>query len=55
MLAKDGALPGGMSLEMIKALTSDKDIVMMLKDKKMQAIMSDIMTQGPEAMKKVDL
>ena len=53
LIAKDGNLPGGMDVDMMKALASDPEILTMLKDKKMQDIMSAIMTQGPDAMKKV--
>ena len=37
---------------MAKALASDPDIMQMLKDKKMQEIMSAVMEGGPEGMKK---
>lgn len=51
-IAEDGSLPGGMSKEMMKALTSDADIMQMLKDPKMQDIMKAVMEGGPEAIKK---
>ena len=51
-LGADGSLPGGMSKELMKALSSDKDIMRMLKDPKMQDIMKAVMTGGPEAIKK---
>ena len=51
--AKDGTLPGGMAPNMMKALASDTDIVNMLRDPKMQDIMSAVMTGGPDALKKV--
>lgn len=44
---------GGMSPNMMKALASDPEIIRMLRDKKMQDIMSAVMTGGPAAMKKV--
>ena len=37
---------------MAKALASDPEIMQMLKDKKMQEIMSAVMEGGPEGMKK---
>eukprot|EP01041_Mallomonas_annulata_P013125 gene13125-27738_t len=52
MRAKDGSLPGGLSPEIMKAMSSDPYITQMLKDPKMQAIMKDVMTGGPEALKK---
>lgn len=48
----DGTLPGGMSPELVKQLTSDKDIMNMLKDTKMQDILKSVMTNGPDGMKK---
>jgi hypothetical protein len=51
-VAADGGLPGGMSAAMMKALTSDPKIMMMLKDPKMQDIMKSVMTGGPDAFKK---
>lgn len=52
IMAEDGSLPGGLSKEMMKALSSDKGIMTMLKDPKMQDIMKAVMTGGPEAAKK---
>ena len=43
-VSKDGNLPGGMSKDMLKALTSDQDIMRMLQDPKMQDIMSAVMS-----------
>ncbi len=51
--AKDGTLPGGLPPEVMKALASDRDIVQMLRDPKMQDIMSAVMTGGPQALQKV--
>ena len=50
--AKDGALPGGLTPEMARALASDPEIMTMLRDQKLQDIMADVMGGGPEAMKK---
>ena len=50
--AKDGNLPGGMSKDMLKALSKDPEIMRMLKDPKMQDIMGAVMTGGPDAIKK---
>ena len=50
--AKDGNLPGGMSKDMLKALSGDPEIMRMLKDPKMQDIMGAVMTGGPDAIKK---
>lgn len=44
VVSKDGNLPGGMSKDMLKALTSDQDIMRMLQDPKMQDIMSAVMS-----------
>ena len=44
---------GGMSPELMKALASDPEIIRMLRDPKMQDIMSAVMTGGPKAMQKV--
>lgn len=52
LTAKDGTLPGGMSPQIIKALASDPEIVQLLRDPKMQAIMKDMMVGGPEGVKK---
>ena len=50
--AKDGALPGGLSPEIARALASDPEIMAMLRDPKLQDIMTAVMSGGPEAMKK---
>jgi len=50
--AKDGSLPGGMSKDMLKALSGDPEIMRMLKDPKMQDIMGAVMSGGPDAIKK---
>jgi len=50
--AKDGSLPGGMSKEMLRALSSDPEIMKMLRDPKMQDIMQAVMSGGPDAIKK---
>eukprot|EP00981_Chlorochromonas_danica_P012821 scaffold5444_cov181-Ochromonas_danica.AAC.2 len=50
--SKDGTLPGGLPPEMVKALTSDPQILQMLRDPKMQDIMQAVMTGGPDAMKR---
>ena len=52
LVAKDGRLPGGMSKDMMKALSGDPEIIAMLRDPKMQDIMGAVMTGGPEAMQK---
>lgn len=48
----DGALPGGLPPEMVKALASDPQILQMLRDPKMQDIMQAVMTGGPDAIKR---
>eukprot|EP00596_Hydrurales_sp_CCMP1899_P010698 CAMPEP_0119036966 /NCGR_PEP_ID=MMETSP1177-20130426/5026_1 /TAXON_ID=2985 /ORGANISM="Ochromonas sp, Strain CCMP1899" /LENGTH=145 /DNA_ID=CAMNT_0006997557 /DNA_START=199 /DNA_END=636 /DNA_ORIENTATION=- len=50
--SKDGSLPGGLDPAMMKVLASDKEIMVMLKDPKMQDIMKDVMTGGPDGIKK---
>lgn len=50
--ANDGNLPGGLSPKMVKAMSSDPKIMMILQDKKMQEMMTAIMTKGPDAIKK---
>ena len=42
-----------MSPDLMKALAGDPEIIRMLRDPKMQDIMSAVMTGGPTAMKKV--
>lgn len=51
-VAKDGSLPGGLSKDMMKAMSSDPQIMEMLKDPKMQEIMFAVMQGGPDAIKK---
>lgn len=51
-VAKDGGLPGGMSPELLKSLSADPAIMQMLRDPKMQDIMTSVMRGGPDAMKK---
>ena len=51
-VAADGTLPGGLPPAMMKMLAGDKEIMSFLRDPKMQAIMSDVMKGGPDAMKK---
>lgn len=48
----DGTLPGGLDPAMMKALSTDPEIMLFLKDPKMQDIMKAVMQGGPEAMKK---
>jgi hypothetical protein len=50
--SQDGSLPGGLSPDMMKAMSSDPEIMNMLKDPKMQDIMKTMMTGGPDAIKK---
>eukprot|EP00607_Mallomonas_marina_P004591 CAMPEP_0182425532 /NCGR_PEP_ID=MMETSP1167-20130531/11981_1 /TAXON_ID=2988 /ORGANISM="Mallomonas Sp, Strain CCMP3275" /LENGTH=144 /DNA_ID=CAMNT_0024606335 /DNA_START=169 /DNA_END=603 /DNA_ORIENTATION=- len=50
--ASDGTLPGGLSPEVMKVLGSDPVVVQMLKDPKMQSILKDVMTSGPDGLKK---
>jgi hypothetical protein len=54
VVAKDGTLPGGLSPQLVRALSSDREIVTMLRDPKMQDIMSAVMTGGPKALQKVN-
>jgi hypothetical protein len=51
--AKDGSLPGGMNAGLMKALAADPDISRMLRDPRMQEIMSAVMTGGPQGLQKV--
>ena len=53
--AKDGSLPGGMDPGLMKALAADPDISRMLRDPKMQEIMSAVMTRGPQGLQKVSI
>jgi len=50
--SSDGTLPGGLSPEVVKLLTSDGEIMSMMKDPKMQDILKSVMKAGPEGMKK---
>eukprot|EP01038_Epipyxis_sp_PR26KG_P014774 gene14774-19855_t len=51
-LDKDGNLPGGLSKDVLKAIATDKSVVQMLRDPKMQDIMKAVMTGGPDGLKK---
>lgn len=51
-VSADGALPGGLPPEMMKALAADPEIMAYLKDPKFQDIMKAVMNGGPEALKK---
>lgn len=51
-IAKDGNLPGGLSPQILKALSSDPQIMRMLSDPKMQDMMKAVMTGGPNGIKK---
>ena len=48
--SKDGALPGGMTPQMVKQLTSDRELMTMLREPKMQDILKSVMTNGPGEM-----
>lgn len=48
---QDGNLPGGLPKELVKALSSDPQIMEMLRDPKTQEMMQAVMSGGPEAMK----
>jgi hypothetical protein len=50
--SKDGTLPGGLSPQIVKAMTSDPEIMRLLRDPKMQDVMKAVMTSGPEGLKK---
>lgn len=52
VLSKDGRLPGGLSPEVMKELSSDPEIMTMLRDPKMQEIMKSVMTGGPQSLQK---
>jgi hypothetical protein len=51
ILDANGNLPGGMSKEMVKALTADPALMSMIGDPKMQQIMKAVMTGGPDAFR----
>jgi len=52
VLSKDGRLPGGLAPEVMKELSSDPEIMTMLRDPKMQDIMKAVMTGGPQGLQK---
>jgi hypothetical protein len=52
-VAADGTLPGGIPLDMMKALATDKEVASFLRDPKMQEIMKAVMTGGEDALKRI--
>jgi len=48
-VASDGGLPGGMSPERLQELVQDPELMMMLRNPKMQEVMRKVMAGGPEA------
>jgi len=52
-VAADGTLPGGIPLDMMKALASDKEVASFLRDPKMQEIMAAVMSGGEDALKRI--
>jgi hypothetical protein len=51
-VANDGTLPGGLSPDMFKKLTSNPEIMMLLQSTKMQEAMKLMMTGGREELEK---
>lgn len=51
-VAADGALPGGLSPDALARLTSDPELMALLRNPKMQDVMSAVMQGGPEAFQK---
>lgn len=51
-ISNDGTLPGGLSPQVVKAMTSDPEIMRLLRDPKMQDVMKSVMTAGPDGIKK---
>jgi hypothetical protein len=51
-VSNDGNLPGGLSKELLKKLTSDVEIMEMIKDPKLQDIMYAVMAGGADGIKK---
>ena len=47
--AADGALPGGMSPDMLKAASENPEIMGLLRNPKLQDVMRKMMADGPEA------
>ena len=52
MVSNDGNLPGGLSPLVLKALASDREIMSMLRDPKMQEVMKAVMINGASGIKK---
>ena len=52
-VASDGGLPGGMSPEMLQALTQNPELMAMLRSPRMQEVMKAMMTEGPEAAQRL--
>lgn len=46
----DGSLPGGLEPQMMKALSSDPEVMRFLQDPKLIGIMKECMSGGPAAM-----
>jgi hypothetical protein len=53
VVAADGTLPGGIPLDMMKALASDREVASFLRDPKMQEIMAAVMSGGEDALKRI--
>ena len=49
-VAADGGLPGGMSPEKLMELTSNPEMMAMLRNPKMQDVMKKVMEGGPESV-----
>ena len=48
-VASDGGLPGGMSPETLMKMMNDPEVMMLLRNPKMQDIMKKVMAEGPES------
>lgn len=48
--ANDGTLPGGLTPEAVRKLTSNPEIMTLLQNPKLQDAMKKVMTEGPSAM-----
>ena len=52
MKAGDGSLPGGLSEDQFKQLAANPEVMTALMNPKVQEIMRDVMTNGPDAVQK---
>ena len=50
MVAADGSLPGGMRPDQLAALAQDPEVMAMLRNPRMQEVLREVMSNGPDAL-----